>query len=243
MAGLTEGRLRLSIHSFSLLKILSALLTSVITYTLFSFPFVAVFTLVGLWFPEIWIKRRIRHRASVFAEDYPTMLLATASSLQVGMTPYQALERATWLMPAGSLVKREVELFLEKLRQGISKEQAIGSFAAAYDLPELELFRSALLLVIDTGGRFSPTLQRLAEVSNNRITLLRMAAVSTASMRLTANVLLIILPFLIVVLSLRIENYWELIRSHPTANALASVGIFAIFTGYLTLRKMSFFKP
>ena len=59
---------------------------------------------------------------------------------------------------------------------------------------------------------------------------------------MTANALLGIAPVLILFLSTRIEGYWNVFRSSPAANALASAGILLIAFGYLTLRRMSSFR-
>ena len=192
--------------------------------------------------PLAWVDRMCRLRADELSADYPAVLLGAASSVRVGMTPENALLRSIRLLPASSVARGEVELLLKRLRDGMPKDEALQRFGEQYCVPDLELFRSAFLLVSETGGRFSPTLERLATVSNARMSLIQMAAVSTASMRMTANALLGIAPVLILFLSTRIEGYWNVFRSSPAANALASAGILLIAFGSLTLRRMSSFR-
>lgn len=199
--------------------------------------------LLGLAIPFSIAEARIRRRAAEFGQDYPTMLLATASSVKVGMTPYQALERSTRLLAKNSLVRLEVESLLRNLRSGMSRELAVRGFGRDIRQPDLELFRSAFLLVLENGGRFAPTLGRLAAVSNNRAVLMRSAAVSTASMRMTANVLVCLAPILLLIVSSRSKNFWDTLCSHPTANLLASLGLVVIVGSYVILYRMSNFKP
>lgn len=202
-----------------------------------------LFVAAGMWLPWSLTESRAQKRAAAFAGDYPTVLLATASSIKIGLTPFLALERSIRLLPKESLMRLEVEKLLALLRQGESKEFALGRFAADITLPDLPLFRSAFLLVMENGGKFAPTLHRLATVSKDRAVLISSARVSTATMRMTANILLFIAPVLVMILAARMDNYWTLFREHPVANAVASTGIVIISMSYLMLRRMSAFKP
>ena len=210
---------------------------------LLSIYFIPVFGLFGALLPFLWVESRVRARAIEFAADYPSMLLAASSSVRAGLTPYQALERSTRLLQKQSLVRKEVDELLRKLRQGNPRAQAIEEFGISIRQPDLALFRSAFALILENGGRFAPTLMRLAKVSNNRATLIRGADVSTAGMRMTANILLVIAPMLVLLIAVRTENFWDIFFNNSVANFLASAGIVTITICYLVLRRMSNFKP
>ncbi len=208
-----------------------------------SIYFAPVFFLAGFMAPLSYLDLRATRRASEFATDYPTVMLATASSVKIGLTPYLALERAIRLLPKKSLVRVETEQLLAKLHAGSGKEQAIAEFAASIRQPDLPLFRAAFSLAVDHGGRFAPTLHRLAHVCRDRQMLVSGALVSTANMRMTANILLAVAPVIVSVIALRTEGYWDLFFNHPVANLLASTGIVVIILSYTVLRRMSNFKP
>ncbi|MCC6932469.1 MAG: hypothetical protein IT292_04350 [Deltaproteobacteria bacterium] len=201
-----------------------------------------VFGLCGM-IPFAYLNKLAEKRADEFLADYPSVLLATASSMKAGHTVHLAFERAVMLLPPASLARKEIEILLHKITVGVAKEIAISEFARSIRLPELDLFRSAFLLVSEHGGRFVPTLQRLSMVSRDRSILIGSAKVSTSSMRMTANFLLAVTPLLILMVSLRSADYWELILHHPTANLLASLGATIIIANYVLLRKLSAFKP
>ena len=194
-------------------------------------------------FPIIWLDRRVSARACEFAEEYPSVLLGTASSMKVGYTAFLALERSVRLLPSASIVRKEVEELLKDLRQGEAPRIAVEKFADSIRQADIELFRNAFVLVLENGGRFAPTLERLAQVSRDRSKLIGSARVSTANMRMTANTLLLFAPIILLMTSTRSENFWEIFFHHPTANALASTGMIVIGIGYLVLQKMSDFKP
>lgn len=240
---LSYAGLEISPMLFAGLAVACASFAFLLGLQVFSAAFSPLFAGIGLWLPFAWLERRAEQRALEFSLDYPAVLLATASSIQVGLPPEAALLRATKLLPKESRVKVEIEALLRRLRDGLPKEQAVRAFAACYRVPELDLFRSAFLLVMETGGRFAPTLQRLAIVSTNRMTLLNMASVSTASMRMTGNVLIAIAPALLLVLSSRIDDFWPTLSNHPTANLVATWGTLMMTLGFASLRRMSRFKP
>lgn len=223
--------------------LLSAVFFVIIFQLVLSPYFIPIFFLLGFFAPLSYLETKIKKRASNFNSDYPQFLLAMSSSIKVGLTPYQGMEKAVKLLSKDSLIKKEVESLLKKIDSGVEKEKAIEEFAFSIRLPDIKLFRSALFLVLENGGRFSPTLARLASVSNNRSSLIRLAEVSTANMRMTANILLIISPIILFIISINYENYWEILISHSTANNLATAGSMIIVSCYITLRKMSCFKP
>ena len=197
----------------------------------------------GAYLPFFWIERRVKKRAAEFALEYPTVLLATASSIKAGMSTYAALERSVRLLPKDSLVRLEVEELMAKLSRGVAKDQALASFGDGIRQADLSLFRTAFSLVLEHGGKFSPTLERLSQVGRDRAILIHSAQVSTATMRFTAHILLLVAPLILLMVSARTEDFWDLFLNHPTANLLASIGITVILASYAILLRMSNFKP
>lgn len=205
--------------------------------------FLPLFFISTAFIPVSYLKTRAKTRAQDFLSDYPTVLLATASSIKVGLTPANALERATRLLPSSSLVRREVERLIAELRRGDTRNEAVKHFGVDIDLPDLDLFRAAFLLVLENGGRFAPTLERLAAVSKDRAVLIGSARVSTATMRMTANFLLCAAPCIVSLIAARTPDFWDLFLHHPIANKVASAGIVIILGSYALLRRMSDFRP
>jgi Flp pilus assembly protein TadB len=171
------------------------------------------------------------------------VLLATASNLKAGLSVYSALERAIQLLDENSRIKAEIRSLLEQVSRGVPKEVAVSEFAEGIDLPELRLFKRAFILVLVHGGKFSRTLERLSEVCRDRDALVKSANVSTASMRMTANVLLAIAPLLMLVLSFRTKGFWTILFENSIASGLGIVGASIIIGAFFILRKLSDFKP
>jgi Flp pilus assembly protein TadB len=197
----------------------------------------------GFYLPIAIALSKSKERSRKFSEEYPSVLLAMASNMKAGLTVYSSLERATIILPLESEVKKEVKLFLERISQGIPKDIAVEKFGSSVVLPELELFRRAFALVIVHGGKFSRTLERLAQVCRDRENLIKASTVSTASMRMTSNVLLVVAPLLLFILSLKNKDFWNVLLNNNTAYGVGLVGFLIIIVSVFALRTMSDFKP
>ena len=240
---LFQANLPLPLWSFVLISFATALFVAYFVSFVLSPYCVVVYSLMGGSVPYLWVLRRATDRAMAFAVDYPSVLLAAASSIKAGMTPLRALERAIELLPKTSPCRREFAKLTYDLGNGVPRSEAIAMCGRGVRLPELELFRSGFLLVLENGGRFAPTLERLARVTRDRMTLVSSAKSTTASMRITGNVVLAVVPVVMLLMGVRTDDYWTLLLENPISNTVASVGIVVITCGYVTLRKMSAFRP
>lgn len=99
-------------------------------------PFVLPVTFfIFLLLPYFHLDAKVRKKARIFSEDYPTVLLATASSVKAGLTPQLALKRAVDLLPEDNLLRKEVQQMLDKFGAGESKEKVIRDFPQFWNGP------------------------------------------------------------------------------------------------------------
>jgi len=113
---------------------------------------------------DYFVKKRFKN----FDEDYPVMLLSYVGLLKTGMSTIVGLEAAGKGLEEGSLVRSEIELLIERLRVGMTEDQAINAFGEDIPHPELELFVQSLILSRRVGGTLSETLERLAKQVRKR---------------------------------------------------------------------------
>lgn len=193
--------------------------------------------------PGIWRRRAVKQRAAGLARDYPTILLAIASSLRAGLSIHEALQRSVALLPHSSVSRSEIEALVRRLQERTSREQSVHMFARGIDVPEVELFRLATLIALEHGGSLGTTLERLACIASERRALIEAARVSTANMRMTANILLGLTPLLVATQLSRSPEMLQQIMANTTARSIASGGLALILGGFCVLRKLSDFKP
>ena len=131
-------------------------------------PFTIMAILLPFLFTRGIVNMLLNKRVKAFDQDYPVMLLSYVSLLKTGMNALYGLEAAGKGLNPGSLVRAEIDLLLERLKLGLSEEQAISAFADDVAHPELDLFVQSLLLSQKVGGQLSQTLERLARQVRKR---------------------------------------------------------------------------
>lgn len=114
------------------------------------------------------LSRSLNKRFKAFDADYPVFLLQYVSLLKTGLNTMSGMEAAAAGLDENSLVRAEVYLLIERLKLGLSEEQAINAFGEDVAHPEIELFVQSLLLSRRVGGNLSSTLERLAKQVRKR---------------------------------------------------------------------------
>lgn len=134
----------------------------------FTAALTALFTAMPWLLFDGLLERSINKRFKAFDDDYPVFLMQYVSLLKTGMGTIGGLEAASKGLDPDSLVRIEIELLVERLKLGLTEEQAISAFGEDVAHPELELFVQGLLLSRKVGGTLSHTLERLAKQVRKR---------------------------------------------------------------------------
>lgn len=183
-------------------------------------------------------RKAVIQKEAEYALEFPSLMLAMAANMKIGLPPFAALERAARLVPKECALRHDVQQLLDEVHQGVSTEEALARFGAKVAIADIILFRHAFALVMEYGGEFAPTLQRLASFSRDRALLIKSLEARTAGMRLTATSLLVLTPLILMMLAARIEGFWFTLLNDPLASAVGFVGTMLILSGYGILRKM-----
>ena len=178
-----------------------------------------------------------------FLADYPTVLMAMTAEIKSGLSPLSALERAVRVLEPKNVLRKEALLMTAAIRRGVSQEIAVEKFAEKFDLPELDLFRSAFLLALAKGEKFFPPLERLAVMSRERCGVIQFAGVSTRTIKRAANLILVIIFAVVGLTLLGYQQYLQLVRELSLAAVLINAGIALLAFSYLMLLKLGDFKP
>ena len=226
-----------------LISLFSGLCVFSIASTIIAWPALPLIFLLGSYCPWIYVDWKAENRALEFSNDYPELLQSMSSALKAGHSAQTALEHASKLLSKDNPVRLEVENLLSDLHKGLHQQKAVAAFAADRDVPELSLFRNAFLLVLDDGGKFSPTLQRLALISRERDNLKNSVKVSTATMKMTGNILLLVCPMVVLMVSTRSDNFWSDLSNNTLSSGIFSTGVILVFFGYFSLRTLGRYKP
>jgi tight adherence protein B len=188
------------------------------------------------------LERSIERRSKAFDADYPQFLMSMVGLLKTGMTATGALETAARGLAAGSLVRYEALLALERIRVGVLEDKSIGAFGEDIYHPEIELFVQALLLSNRIGGNLSESLERLSKQVRKRQYFKTSAVSAVALQRSSVIVIVCILVFL--------EGYVGIMFPALVLDSLASpvgwhiwqVSIATIALSFLWVRRVTKLK-
>ncbi len=133
-----------------------------------------------------WLRRAVFRRAERFERDYPSMLVALASSIRTGLDPIVALQQAAELFSQESELGKELRKFVDAINAGQGEELALRRFGETINHPDIPLFRTAFLLARKEGSSLAKCLHRLARVTRNRQSFRRRMRASIAMQKLSS---------------------------------------------------------
>jgi len=116
---------------FRMIQLVVTVLLFIPTYLTFTIFLQIMVVILSPLLVNSALEWAVDKRFNAFDEDYPVLLLSYTSLLKTGMATITGLEAAAKGREEGSLVRAEVELLIERLRVGLTEEQAINSFGAA----------------------------------------------------------------------------------------------------------------
>ena len=166
--------------------IIVATVASLILILIHKIILIPLFILAILLFERIAIARRIWTRTEEFERDYVPLLISVASGIRTGLDPLIALEECGSLFSEGSILRKELAIFSERLERGEDEDHAIWSLAASIKHPDLKLFKSTFILARKEGSSLGASLQRLAKVTRQRQSFRRKIKGALAMQRLSA---------------------------------------------------------
>lgn len=156
--------------------------------------------------------------------------------LRAGMPVTIAVERigSEAQEPAGT-VYREVGQWL---RLGLPLPQAMRTVADRIKVKDFDFFAAALAIQSTVGGNLTATLESLAAVIRERTLAMLKARAVTAQARLTANIILCILPAIMVIMQLTQPGYLSPLVDGSHGYTLISFVVGSYLFALLTIRRL-----
>lgn len=181
---------------------------------------------------DVLLDRAIKVRLEEFDKDYPVLLLQLVSFLRSGMIAMTAFREAAKSLDNSSLVKREVGILNERLKLGLSEEQAINAFGEDIAHPEIELFVQSFLLHSRVGGNLSSTLERLAIQVRKRQQFRSEAHSAIASERISIYAIAAIMIALLIYIHVSSPVLISACFNNPTGQLIFQGGVCLIVLGF-----------
>ncbi len=217
---------------FRAIQAFLAIFLAVIAYSFATVFIVVLGIFYGIVTPVTLLDGAINRRFNAFDKDYPVLLMSFVSLLKTGMSPIQGLEAAGKGLDEDCLVREEVELLVERLRLGMTEEQAISAFGEDVAHPELELFVQSLILSKRVGGTLSLTLERLAKQVRKRQEFRKRAIAAIGLEKASLKMIALVMTLLLFYMTWKAPELVVPALKHPLGKQVFQYGILSICVGF-----------
>ena len=154
-------------------------------------PIVVAFMLLGLYWPIMWVRGRIRRRQIEIRNGLPYALDLLTLSVEAGLDFTQALERIVKKLGPTPLAI-ELGLTLRDIQLGRTRAQALRDLSRRMDLSELNSIVSALIQADELGSSLGPILR----VQSDQLRIRRSQHAEKAAMEAPVKILFPLILFI-----------------------------------------------
>jgi len=191
---------------------------------------------VAVMVPYLLLEAEQSKEAKAFEAMLSDTIDMMVRMLRAGMPVTIAVDRigVEAQEPAGT-VYREVGQWL---RLGLPLPQAMRTVAERIQVKDFDFFAAALSIQNTVGGNLTATLESLAAVIRERTLAMLKARAVTAQARLTANIILCILPAIVVMMQLTQPGYLAPLVDGSNGYQLISFVVASYLFALLTIRRM-----
>jgi len=194
----------------------------------------------GLGLPHMVVNFLINRRIKAFIADFPEAIDLIVRGLKSGLPVPESIRTVSAEMkdPIGF----EFRSVTEKIRMGVTLDDALGEVAERITAPEYRFFVISLAVQRETGGNLAETLENLSDILRKR----RQMRLKIKAMSSEANASALILgslPFaLFGILSVVNFEYVSQLFTDPRGHFLLGAGFGSLSIGLVVMRKMVKFE-
>jgi tight adherence protein B len=154
-----------------------------------SWPAVLVIWLLSMFLPKIFIAYLWKKRLQNIDRQIPQVVETLANSMRAGLTLVQAMTRLSEQAPEP--IRMEFKIMTNQYGYGADMETVIRNAKTRLNLPNFNLFGSALILNREMGGDISETLTRISKSLNKLYEMKKTVEAHTSEGRTNIKVLLV----------------------------------------------------
>ena len=152
-------------------------------------PVVVLIWVASLFVPRVYIAWQWRRRLAKIDVQIPPTISTLANSMRAGLTLVQAVTRISEQAPEP--IRMEFKIMANQYGYGADMETVIRNAKTRLNLPNFNLFASALLLNREMGGDISETLTRISKSLDKLREMKKTVEAHTSEGRTNIKVLLV----------------------------------------------------
>jgi tight adherence protein B len=203
----------------------------------------AVFFLIGAYFPRFYLRYRQGKRLKSFAKQLPDTITLLANSLRAGSSFLQGIELVT--REARPPISEEFERVVREMSLGVALQPALNNLVRRVASEDLELMVTAINIQSQVGGNLATVLDSIAYTIRERVRIQGEIQTLTAMQRYSGYVITLLpvglggLLFLISpsYISVMLDKPPELFGL-PMGIVFFIVGGISMLAGYVLIRRI-----
>ena len=164
--------------------------------------FAVAITLLGLQLPKTYLNNLWQKRCNRLVDQMVDGMTIMANGVSAGLSITQSMERVVGNL-SGPL-SQEFKLVLNKIRLGMSLEEALVEMADRIPRHDVQMFVTSVIILKETGGNLAETFQTINTTVRERQKVEKKIEAMTAQ-GVTQGIIITLVPFLLLVVFLAID--------------------------------------
>ena len=238
---LARADLKLKSGEYVSLLIIASVFTGIFGYFFGggSIVFALLGSIVGLFFPGMYVGRQQKARLRSFDDQLPDMLNLMVNGLRTGFSAMQAMEAVASELPAP--MSEEFRRVVQEMQLGVPMEGALANLQRRIPSDDLDLAVTAINIQREVGGNLAEILDTISFTIRERIRIKGEVRAITAQVTYSGRFLSLMPVFLGLGLWGLNRSYMEQFFQEPIicgAGMLTLAGIMLVI-GYIVLGKIA----
>jgi tight adherence protein B len=195
---------------------------------------------VGLGIPRWWLGIMCGRRQKKFSSEFANALDVIVRGVKSGLPLNDCLKIIATETPEP--VRSEFAKFVEGIAVGVSMEDGLAKMCERMPLPELNFFRTVLVIQQKTGGNLAEALGNLAVVLRSRKMMREKIGAMSSEAKSSAAIIGSLPPAVLGIVYATTPSYMQAMFVHPTGQLMLLGGLTWMFFGIMVMRGMINFK-
>ena len=234
---LIRSDIPITVDELLVVKILSSVSFSFLTYAVLRDLIITVFIFVLIWnIPKMIISHRKKERINTFNQQLNEGTMIISNSLKAGYSFLQAI--ASVSEETKDPFAKEFKKLLKEMSLGISEEVALRNMLNRMESKDLLLIVNAILIQKDIGGNLSEILDNIADTIRERQKVQNELKTLTAQGKLSGFIVMLIPFFLGITIYLLNRDYMILLFTTPLGIGMIIVALVNQILGLIIIKKI-----
>jgi len=200
----------------------------------------AVMLVCGLGLPRWWLGFLRGRRQKKFIGEFANSLDVIVRGVKSGLPLNECLKIVAAEAP--DPVSTEFQKLVEGIAMGVNLPDGLDRMCERMPLPELNFFRTVLVIQQKTGGNLAETLANLSNVLRSRKMMREKINALSSEAKASAFIIGSLPPGVLGLVYLTTPSYMSEMFNHPTGQLMLLGGASWMFIGIMVMRGMINFK-